>query len=312
MTTDNGKPAVNIDINQIIEIVTPFDEVKDYEPLLKEIQGNILKSHGRNHAVYLFLKFKKNKEDEEQAKKDIEKTKQWIGSFSHRYVTSALEQAKQAKQYRQNQEVPGKDVPAKVFASFFLTRAGYMHLGYTYDQLPNEDAFRQGMQDTNMQNELGDDSTQWDCDFKKHEFHALVLLAADKAVGSRTDELKRLEQKEPELLHEVPILLKEKLKVVNEELRHITDVIHEEYGYVLRDENLEEIEHFGFRDGVSQPLFLKRDIDKEREPKHTSGFDQWDPRAPLSLVLFKDPCGKKQESYGSFLVFRKLEENVGG
>jgi hypothetical protein len=28
--------------------------------------------------------------------------------------------------------------------------------------------------------------------------------------------------------------------------------------------------------------------------------------------LFKDPCGKEQESYGSFLVFRKLEENVGG
>ena len=135
MTTDNEKPAVKkIDLNQIIEIVTPFDEVKDYEPLLAEIQGNILKSHGRNHAVYLFLKFKKNEQDEEQANKDIEKTKQWIGSFSHKYVTSALEQAKQGKRYRQNQEVPGKDLPAKVFANFFLTRAGYMHLGYTFDQ----------------------------------------------------------------------------------------------------------------------------------------------------------------------------------
>lgn len=323
MTTDNEKPAVNkIDLNQIIEIVTPFDEVKDYEPLLAEIQGNILKSHGRNHAVYLFLKFKKDEQDEEQANKDIEKTKQWIGSFSHKYVTSALEQAKQGKRYRQNQEVPAKDVPAQVFASFFLTRAGYMHLGYTYDQLPNEDAFRQGMKDPNMQSELGDDVNQlikdkdgkevpvWDAGFKDHEIHALVLLAADKAVGSRTDELKKLEQQQPTLLHVVPVLLQEKLEVLKKELGYIADVIHEEYGYVLRDENQEEIEHFGFRDGVSQPLFLKRDIDKERTP---SNFDQWDPRAPLSLVLFKDPLGDtEKESYGSFLVFRKLEQNVGG
>jgi len=314
MTTENKKPEVKeIDINEIVEIVTPFDELKVYEPLLKEIQGNILKSHGRNHAVYLFLKFKKHEKDKEEAKKDIEKTKQWIGSFSHKYVTSALEQAKQGKRYRQNQEVPGKDVPAKVFASFFLTRAGYMHLGYTYAQLPNEDAFRQGMQDANMQNELGDDSNQWDDGFKNNQFHALVLLAADKAVGSRTDELKRLEQKEPNRLRDLPFLLEETLEDVKKELRHITEVIHEEKGYVLRDENLEEIEHFGFRDGVSQPLFLKRDIYKEREPEHTSGFDKWDPRAPLSLVLFKDPLGDpEKESYGSFLVFRKLEENVGG
>lgn len=188
-----------------------------------------------------------------------------------------------------------------------------MHLGYTYDQLPREDggdAFQQGMQDANMQNELGDDSNQWDAEFKNNEFHALVLLAADKAVGSRTDELKRLEQQQPELLRDVPIQLTEKLALVKEELGHISDVIHEEIGYVLRDEHFEEIEHFGFRDGVSQPLFLKRDIDRERE--HNSGFDNWDPRASLGLVLFKDPLGNKQESYGSFLVFRKLEENVGG
>ncbi|MEQ9672482.1 hypothetical protein [Coleofasciculus sp. G2-EDA-02] len=77
MTTENEKTdAKKIDLNEIIEIVTPFDEVKDYEPLLKEIQGNILKSHGRNHAVYLFLKFKKDEQDAEQGQKDIEKTKQ--------------------------------------------------------------------------------------------------------------------------------------------------------------------------------------------------------------------------------------------
>ena len=293
MTTENNE----IDLKKIVEIVTPFDEF-EYEPLLNEIQGNILKSHGRNHAVYLFLKFNDN----------IEAAKQWIGSFSHRYVTSALEQAEQAKLFRQN-----KDVPGTIFANFFLTRAGYMHLGYTYEQLPHEDSFRQGMQDPNMQNELGDDSQQWEAGFQ-NEIHALVLLAADRIVGPRTQEAKRKEQENNrQLLVQLPALLAQKVKKIKEELEQKlapASVVHEEEGYVLRNPDAEEIEHFGFRDGVSQPLFLKGDIDEEREH---SDFSKWDPRAPLNLVLFKDPLGDKdKESYGSFLVFRKLEQNVKG
>ncbi len=89
-----------------------------------------------------------------------------------------------------------------------------------------------------------------------------------------------------------------------------TPILLEQIRYILTDATTgEELEHFGFRDGVSQPLFLKRDIDKEREH---SDFSKWDPRAPLNLVLFKDPLGKEKESYGSFLVFRKLEQNVKG
>ncbi|WP_392480872.1 Dyp-type peroxidase [Nostoc sp. C110] len=281
-----------IDISKIVEIATPFDDF-EHEALLDEIQGNILKSHGRNHAVYLFLKFEN----------DIEAAKQWIGSFTHRYVTSALEQAEQGKLYRQK-----KDVPGKLFANFFLTRAGYMHLEYGYQNLPNEDAFRQGMKDPNMQNELGDDSNQWEDGFKNNEIHALVLLAADKIVGPRTEEAKLEERRDQSKLCQQPALLKYKVEAIKRELDAIASIVHEQIGYVLRDENSgEEIEHFGFRDGVSQPLFLKRDVDKEKEH---SDFTKWDPRAPLSLVLFKDPLGKKQESYGSFLVFRKLEQNV--
>jgi len=298
MTTENKE----IDLKKIVEIVTPFDKF-EYEPLLNEIQGNIIKSHGRDHAVYLFLKFKGKEGDPKAAMQ----AKQWIGSFSHRYVTSALDQAEQAKLYRENQDVPGK-----LFANFFLTRAGYMHLGYAYEELPNEDAFRQGMKDPNMQSELGDDSEQWENGFK-NEIHALVLLAGDKIVGRRTQEIKKLDQMVKELLLKQPALLRKKVKAIKKELAAIAEVVHEQKGYVLRDENTyeEEIEHFGFRDGVSQPLFLKGDIDEERGKKEK--FDKWDPSAPLNLLLFKDPLGDRdKESYGSFLVFRKLEQNVGG
>ncbi len=152
-------------LQQITEIVTPFDEF-DYEPLLNEIQGNILKSHGRNHAVHLFLKFTCPPED----------AKQWISHFSHQYVTSALAQAQQSKQYRLTGE-------SNLFGNFFLTRDGYIYLGYNYDQLPNENPFRQGMKDANIQNELGDDVQQWEEGFQ-NEIHAFILLAADKIVGS--------------------------------------------------------------------------------------------------------------------------------
>lgn len=281
---------INETIEQITEIVTPFDEF-EYETLLDEIQGNILKSHGRNHAVHLFLKFTC----------DQEVAKQWIGNFTHKYVTSALAQAEQAKQHRQYKG------EGKIFGNFFLTPAGYMYLGYDYARLPKEDSFRLGMKDANIQNELGDDVQQWEKGFQ-NEIHALVLLAADKIVGPRTQKAKLLERKNQTLLRKQPALLAQKVEKIKQELAAIAQVVHEDIGYVLRDENTgAEIEHFGFRDGVSQPLFLKGDIDNEREH---SDFSKWDPRAPLSLVLFKDPLGKKDESYGSFLVYRKLEQNV--
>ena len=46
--------------------------------------------------------------------------------FSGRYITSALEQAQQGKLCWEYEDIPGT-----IFANFFLTRAGYMHLGYT-------------------------------------------------------------------------------------------------------------------------------------------------------------------------------------
>ncbi|MGL4376006.1 MAG: hypothetical protein ACRCT1_06175, partial [Microcoleaceae cyanobacterium] len=60
-------------ITKITEIVTPFDDF-EYEALLEEIQGNIIKSHGRNHAVHLFLKFTG----------PPEAVKKWIGNFTHK------------------------------------------------------------------------------------------------------------------------------------------------------------------------------------------------------------------------------------
>src|SRR5207245_10254919 len=56
----------------------------------------------------------------------------------------------------------------------------------------------------------------------------------------------------------------------------------------------------------SQPLFLQADLDAEK----AAGVDAWDPSAPLGLVLVDDPFTSEEDSFGSYLVFRKLQQDV--
>ena len=276
-----------IDINEIVEI-EPLNNA-EYRPLLQDLQGNIIKGHGRENAVHLFLKFKDGQQD---------KVKEFLGQFTRSYVTSALAQAYEAKKFRE------KKTKGSVFTNVFLTVFGYDYLGLMGGDLPfQEDYFLGGMQDINTQTAFVDPTIdQWDAGFQ-NMIHGLILMADDNV-----DELSN------------------KVYIVREEVKKIAEVVQEEKGFVLRQtegngekgkvaeangEKRKVIEHFGFRDGVSQPLFTKRDIEKERKCDDTN-FSNWDPRAPLSLVLLKDPFGKTEESYGSYLVYRKLEQDVPG
>lgn len=261
-----------IDINEIVEI-DPLSN-SEYRPLLQDLQGNIIKGHGRENAVHLFLRFKDGQQD---------KVKEFLGQFTRSYVTSALAQAYEAKKFRE------KKTKGSVFTNVFLTVFGYDYLGLMEDDLPfQEDYFLGGMQDINTQTAFVDPTIdQWDAGFQKM-IHGLILMADDNV-----DELSN------------------KVYIVREEVEKIAEVVQEEKGFVLRQAEGKVIEHFGFRDGVSQPLFTKKDIEKERECDDTN-FSNWDPRAPLSLVLLKDPFGKTEESYGSYLVYRKLEQDVPG
>jgi deferrochelatase/peroxidase EfeB len=60
------------------------------------------------------------------------------------------------------------------------------------------------------------------------------------------------------------------------------------------------IEHFGYRDAVSQPIFFEDDL-----PPARASFD---PSAGPSLVLARDPLGASDRSCGSYLVFRKIDQ----
>ncbi|ABA23795.1 probable peroxidase [Trichormus variabilis ATCC 29413] len=241
-----------------------------YRNLLNDLQGNILKGHGRDHSVHLFLQFKPEQ---------VEVVKQWIQNFAQTYITSAKKQSDEAFKYRQ------KGIPGQVFGNFFLSRHGYEYLEIEPFQIPGDKPFRMGMKNEEIRTSLGDPKIEtWDIGFQ-NEIHALILLADDDIIDL--------------------------LQIVNQmtqELRLIAEIVHREDGFILRNQSGQIIEHFGFVDGVSQPLFMKRDVVKERV--NNCDFDKWDPKAPLDSILVEDPNGNTKDSYGSYLVYRKLEQNV--
>jgi Dyp-type peroxidase family len=271
----------------------PIDpEDPKYERLLANLQGNILKSHGRNHAVHLFLTFP------EDADK-IGAVRDWIASFAARYITSAMRQHYETKEFKINQ------VSGRIFGGFYLSAEGYKALGFTSEELDKfkeenlqdetkderdglsniEISFKDGMAAGQM--ELRDlPRTQWEDNFRNHQIDALVLLAD-------MDEDR----------------LKDVTGLVSRKLEDLEISFFRQDGDVLRDkESKGSIEHFGFRDGISQPVFYQADVKEAR----ANGYRNWDSFAPLELVLVKDPLIEDKNCFGSYLVYRKLEQNVKG
>ncbi|MBD2386122.1 Dyp-type peroxidase [Cylindrospermum sp. FACHB-282] len=261
-----------------------------YAELLSDLQGNILRGHGRDHTVHLFLQFKPNQ---------VQPLKEWIKIFAQN-VTSAQKQATDAVRFRKAK------IAGDLFINFFLSRKGYEFLEFKPFQIPGDQPFRFGMKNDAVRNLLGDPVIEeWDTGLQG-EIHALLLIADDS--------LEKLQLA---------------IDYITEQLEQLAQVVHRENGFILRNDNGDIIEHFGFIDGISQPLFLKRDIERvrnieikkirESNPNLSEEAIQelikeldskWNPRAPLSLLLAKDPNGKLEDSYGSYLVYRKLEQDV--
>ena len=141
-----------------------------YQELLEDLQGNILKGHGRDHSVHLFLQWKSGK---------VTEAKKWIQNFAHIYVKSAKQQANQALRYRQ------AGIKGDVFANFLLTRHGYEALEFKPFQVPKNQPFTMGMKNEQIRRELLKDPEveEWEAGFQE-EIHALLLIADDDLVHS--------------------------------------------------------------------------------------------------------------------------------
>lgn len=244
-----------------------------FDTFLANLQGNILKGHGRDNTVHFIIKFKTGKSAESKA---------WTKMFAEEKITSLKEQLRQRELFKR------KGTPGGLFAGIYFTNSFYTYLGL--DTSHFENGFRQGMKHAHLSDPP---VTEWEKEYQG-DFHAMILLAHDNPI---------------ELGKESKLLI-EQLDNPATPLQSIADIITIEYGSAIRNANGDGLEHFGYVDGISQPLFLKDEVD--RYVSENIAPIKFDPAAELDLVLFADPLTAAPDSFGSYFVYRKLEQDVRG
>ncbi|MCX6953325.1 MAG: hypothetical protein NTV51_14320 [Verrucomicrobia bacterium] len=261
------------------ELSLEDERVRD---LMDDLPGNILKGHGRMFSHLRFVRFV-----------DADQGRVWSADVGQE-ITTAAELAEQAEARRKNLISDGG-----MFVGLYFTAAGLRKLGCLHlVPAPNEgvsDPFREGQLSRDFGvvggragTLLGDRNKEWSPEYRQ-ELHALLVVsyhpeAAAAAEKFFTDALAR-----PEI-----------------ELVDARGVATpEERGGRLYDaggaDGGRELEHFGFRDGIAGLRFLPP------LPSDVAPGDLF----PLRHVLvpLNHPAGQP-DRFGSFLVFRKLEQKV--
>ncbi|WP_409496330.1 Dyp-type peroxidase [Amycolatopsis sp. cmx-11-12] len=164
-----------------------------------------------------------------------------------------------------------------------LTAAGYRFLKI---EAPQDESFLRGMRDQETREKLNDPPRSTFDGGYHHDIHAVVIIGdgADAPMTARRNEVLAL-------------------------IPPTVSVVAEETGLGRVNAQGEGIEHFGYVDGRSQPIFLIEDVLAEKSG--TDGITTWDPTAPLNQVLVPDSAAPDPAvHFGSYFVFRKLEQNV--
>ena len=241
---------------------------------LLNLQGNILKGHGREHTINVFLKLDPA---------DVPGNRAFVRSLGGS-VINAWDQLVAAQKHREAKDA-GLEPPASPpFVALFISATGYARLGLTPSLTPIEPRFQAGLKKSApalMDPAVG----QWDSGFQG-DVDVLLLVGADEAREAKNAVKDLLKSKKPAVV-----------------------VLAQEVGIAYKNANGDGVEHFGYVDGRSQPLMLVEDI--EREAQFSTGVKQWDPAFPLGTALVPDPAGDSS-AFGSYFVFRKLEQNVKG
>jgi Dyp-type peroxidase family len=243
----------------------------EQEKMLQNLQGNILKGHGRRFTSNIFFRIDTAR---------LLEAKRVLREVANFHVTNAHRQLLDAERFKSTGDGGGP------FTHVSLTFKGYQALNLAA-AAPADPDFQAGMTSNASVAALKDPPVNtWEAPFQQ-VIHALVLVAHET------------EEKRAALT----ALTRELLENAG------CTIVHVQHGEALFNAAEAGIEHFGYVDGRSQPLMLVEDIERETA---NGGASRWDPAFPLSTVLVKDPGTSDTFSFGSFLVFRKLEQDVRG
>lgn len=239
----------------------------EIKSVLDELQSNILKGHGRSHTANMFLAFDRTR------RQDVAEGLAWIGQA----MAPALFQLLEAEAHKTS------GAKGRQIVCLMLSASGYQALGLLP---PGDPAFRAGMRARAPA--IGDmpDAGGWQAELAQ-PVDGLLLFA-----DVNEDEVTKAVARWTRFL-----------------AKHRVAVAHVERGRAQKREfegnpKPEGVEHFGYVDGRSQPLFLAEQV--EGEPI------VWDPAFPPSQFIVRDPHGTSDACLGSYFVFRKLEQNVRG
>jgi Dyp-type peroxidase family len=242
----------------------------DASAMLSQLQPNILKAHARDHMQILFLQF---------ADKGEGRT----------FLRNVRGKMKSAKVHLKEVEAFKEDgTPGTPYVGVGLSFEGYRKLAVPAAKIPgrNDGPFKGSMRSAESVATLGDPPvSKWEKTFR-HTIHAVVLIGDATEAGVAA---KRAE---------IDALMTPKVKLLGVEA-----------GLGQHNAHGDGIEHFGYVDGRSQPLFLREEIAEERHQR--DGATVWNPAFGLGRVLVADSAAPKPaQQFGSFFVFRKLEQNV--
>jgi Dyp-type peroxidase family len=240
----------------------------EFRPMLKDLQANILKGHGRNFAHHIFLRIKQDRAKE---------ARKWIVDFANTRITSSEKQLDDRNRHHATNEDGGP-----VFC-LSISATGYKNLGVSENQVPSDSSFAGGLKSSAAK--LADTPLKWDKPFQ--ETVDILIIAADDNPGKARELSTEIERG---VSHFAMVLINQRGKILHQ---------------ILPGGDSINIENFGYADGVSQPLFLKDEIN----PQNASN-KVWFDAEPLNLLLVPDEGGKTAESFGSYFVFRKLEQNI--
>jgi Dyp-type peroxidase family len=255
---------------------------------LKQIQGNVI---GFNKPCQHFLLLHFNRPEFARA---------WLDSILGE-VTTAQDVVKFREDRRKHREgllVEGpKEVP---WLNIAFTYAGLEMLSQPFPEKFFPQEFVEGM--AKRADALGDVGQsapdKWVFPEKGAEkVHALLILAADNSDALRAEVMKRCGEFKPEDFD--------------------IAVVGEQCCQVVRDANKHSQDHFGFREGVSQPGFRGEGLDESlREGgdlvlpgEFVLGYPRQDPNDAAA----KSPDGVPSPKWarnGSYLVVRRLRQDV--
>lgn len=238
---------------------------------LTELQGNILKGHGREHTSNIFIRFN-----------DAEAGRKLLVSLEPK-ITFAYEALKEADYFNDTHLV------GEPFIAVFLTADGYRFLGLD-EKMPDDEAFRAGMVTRAGLNDPP--SAEWD-GFLLSPHCMIMVAASDQREEGASKTVTNGAARDAAAASMI------------EWLRGsgAIESCEQQLGDALFNADGNGIEHFGYVDGRSQPLMLEDELIKEESVN-------WSPRIPLSQVIVPDKGGNLEVSCGSYFVFRKLRQDV--